>query len=254
MSLDLTLYRTFIEGCERRASAGVDSMVREFMAEFPDATPDEVRAFTVFSIETWLSIYGDAAADRALEMFDEVCEREGIDATSRYYDVIDRTRMADMVGKAKERHLEDGGWDVESYLARCRELMGSYVHRSAWDNTIRNCEANHVRWARVPTGTETCEWCLMLASRGFDYLSSDTARAGCHDDCDCVVVPGRRGTSIEGYDPGAYLDAYERTQHLAAEGYSQSQVRRLMAGEDPKAVGEPAKGRIGRPHGTEAKS
>lgn len=66
-------------------------------------------------------------------------------------------------------------------------------------------------WARVATGRETCEWCLMLVSRGPVYRRADTAgldltdraaqsmiAAGTdvsdlmeewHDGCDCKVVP-----------------------------------------------------------------
>ncbi|QHJ86523.1 capsid maturation protease [Mycobacterium phage Mabel] len=40
-------------------------------------------------------------------------------------------------------------------------------------------------WARVATGRETCAWCLMLISRGPEYLSSDTA--GLHLDTETVV-------------------------------------------------------------------
>lgn len=31
------------------------------------------------------------------------------------------------------------------------------------------------KWARVPSGTETCQFCLMLASRGFAYTSEKSA-------------------------------------------------------------------------------
>ncbi len=59
-----------------------------------------------------------------------------------------------------------------------------------------------MRFARVPTGRETCGWCYMLASRGFGYTSAQAASAGSHEGCDCLVVPGADGeTSVEGYDP-----------------------------------------------------
>ena len=59
-----------------------------------------------------------------------------------------------------------------------------------------------MRFARVPTGRETCGWCYMLASRGFRYTSAQAASAGSHEGCDCLVVPGVDGeTSVEGYDP-----------------------------------------------------
>ena len=67
-------------------------------------------------------------------------------------------------------------------------------------------------WARVPTGAETCAWCLMLCSRGAAYRIGKTVglsievrdffryeREGSfdpkehmhqwHDNCDCKVVP-----------------------------------------------------------------
>lgn len=203
MSLDLTLYRTFIEGCERRAASGIDSMIAEFMAEFPNATPEDVQAFTLEAMDLQLGIWGDAASARALEMFDEVCEREGIPATSKHFDVIEMDKVQDALHYACTLHLKKMDNDQVGYRKRCRMLMESYVHRCAWDSVVRNCEENRVRWARVPTGFETCAWCLMLASRGFDYLSSDTARAGNHNGCDCMVVPGKKGTAIEGYDPDA---------------------------------------------------
>lgn len=208
MSLDLTLYRTFIEGCERRAASGIDSMIKEFLVQYPGATPEEVQAFTWEAVDLQLGIWGDAAAERSLEMFDEVCEREGIRAVSRRYDVIDQDKVADALHYARTLHLEKMDNDQAGYRKRCRTLMESYVHRSAWDNVIRNCEENRIRWARVPTGSETCAWCLMLASRGFDYLSSDTARAGNHNGCDCMVVPGKKGTDIEGYDPDAMARSF----------------------------------------------
>ncbi|WP_419060046.1 hypothetical protein [Ellagibacter isourolithinifaciens] len=48
-----------------------------------------------------------------------------------------------------------------------------------------------VTFARVPTGTETCTFCLMLASRGAVYHSRKTAGEfkHFHRNCDCKVVP-----------------------------------------------------------------
>ena len=51
-----------------------------------------------------------------------------------------------------------------------------------------------VRWARVPTGRETCAFCWMLASRGPVYrvrtAPSDLRdMRAWHDGCDCLAVP-----------------------------------------------------------------
>ena len=49
-----------------------------------------------------------------------------------------------------------------------------------------------VRFARVPTGAETCPFCLMLAGRGAVYHTRKTAGEfrHFHRRCDCKVVPG----------------------------------------------------------------
>ena len=64
-------------------------------------------------------------------------------------------------------------------------------------------------FARMPSGPTTCRWCVMLASRGFDYSSDVAAGEGrkFHDRCDCVIVPGRSRDDLpEDYD----LDEYKR--------------------------------------------
>jgi hypothetical protein len=64
------------------------------------------------------------------------------------------------------------------------------------------------RFARVPSGSETCDFCLMLASRGFVY-HTDAAASHAHANCDCRVMPSWRGNGVEGYDPGAIYDRWQ---------------------------------------------
>ena len=66
------------------------------------------------------------------------------------------------------------------------------------------------RYARVPTGAETCDFCLMLASRGFVYHSTSSAAVDhTHDSCDCRVIQGYPGDEVEGYDPQAIYDRWQ---------------------------------------------
>lgn len=57
-----------------------------------------------------------------------------------------------------------------------------------------------MRYARVPTGRETCGYCYMLASNGWYYKTAQAAGAGSHDGCDCMVMAGGVGTELP-YDP-----------------------------------------------------
>lgn len=65
-------------------------------------------------------------------------------------------------------------------------------------------EKRRVRYARVPSGSETCKFCLMLASRGFVYRSEMSAGSDhYHANCDCRIVPNFGKADIAGYDPDA---------------------------------------------------
>lgn len=98
----------------------------------------------------------------------------------------------------------------EAVRRRVGDLASAQVKRMANRTMTRNAARDGVRYARVPTGAETCGWCLMLASRGFVYASEKTAGATdhYHNDCDCKIMPEFGDTEIEGYDPDALYDVY----------------------------------------------
>lgn len=59
------------------------------------------------------------------------------------------------------------------------------------------------RWARVPSGP-TCEFCILMASRGYVYWSEEKAGGRdnrYHRNDDCQIVSSWGETSIKGYDP-----------------------------------------------------
>lgn len=63
------------------------------------------------------------------------------------------------------------------------------------------------RYARVPSGAETCAWCWSLAGLGFQYKSAESASHS-HPNCDCVIVPSWRESGVEGYDSEYYADLF----------------------------------------------
>lgn len=94
-----------------------------------------------------------------------------------------------------------------------RVITESYHHgnRTTKHNAIRN----GLRYARVPSGT-ACAFCLMLASRGFIYLSKISAgkdKGHYHNHCNCAVVAGNLKMKVGGYDPDGLN---ERMNKLAA--------------------------------------
>ena len=123
------------------------------------------------------------------------------------------------------------GESPEASLARAvARLARDQVARRANATTSHNVGRDSkrgVRFARVPMGSHACQFCVMLASRGFVYHSAKTAGEfdHFHRDCRCKVVAGfpemtyywRNGVrvsrgidpSVEGYDPDAYFRIYE---------------------------------------------
>ena len=71
---------------------------------------------------------------------------------------------------------------------------------------------SRVRFARVPSGVDTCKFCAMLASRGAVYSSEETAGKEIHENCHCTCVPSWGGSDIEGYDPEEYYDRWKHPE------------------------------------------
>lgn len=71
---------------------------------------------------------------------------------------------------------------------------------------------SRVKFARVPSGIDTCGFCAMLASRGAVYSSEDTAGKDIHENCHCTCVPSWGGSTIEGYDPDEYYDRWKHPE------------------------------------------
>lgn len=107
--------------------------------------------------------------------------------------------------------------NTDSFGRLLAERVDYEVKKAAGDCTAAYCRMDGLRpkWARVPSGSETCRFCIMLASRGFVYGSGKSAGAldHYHANCDCRVVQGYEGTQIEGYDPDAYYRVWRRLEN-----------------------------------------
>lgn len=107
----------------------------------------------------------------------------------------------------------------QSFARMVGRLARDQVARRANDTIIHNVGRDSkkgVRFARVPMGSHTCTFCMMLASRGFVYHSRGTAGefSHFHSNCRCKVVAGFPGTKVEGYDPARLYGAWKRMDAL----------------------------------------
>ena len=179
--------------------------------------------------------YADPASTGAIGRADH---RVGIEVYNhgRYFTVTGRqvgtSGIEDRTDEVSELVSERfHGESPEASLARqVGRLARDQVARRANETTSHNVGRDAkrgARFARVPMGAHTCQFCLMLASRGFVYHSAQTAGefGHYHSDCRCKVVAGfpemtyyykngvkvSRGKdpTVEGYDPDAIFSALQ---------------------------------------------
>lgn len=142
--------------------------------------------------------------------------------------------------------LLPGRSSEERVRAAVGSLAADEVKRLANRTTTDNCVRDGKRYARVPTGAETCGFCIMLASRGFVYHSRETAGEfdHYHRSCDCKVIGDLDElTEVEGYDPDALYDLYSEArsrlgEYPAANEISQEIERVLAERAEAEAVAE----------------
>lgn len=93
-------------------------------------------------------------------------------------------------------------------------------------------DPTHPKYARVPSGSYTCAFCVMCASRGFAYWNEETAGKykPFHKDDDCRIIPMWGAAKLNHYDQNHYLSMYEAAKTRAASSSANdicAEMRRL---------------------------
>lgn len=118
----------------------------------------------------------------------------------------------DAAVRAMIQGVVDGG-STADFIAQLIDRADSEVRRSANESVARNARRDKAKvgYARVPSGVETCKWCIAIASKGPSFRSMEIASHS-HANCDCRVVPDF-GDGIQGYDPDYYYDVYKHPEN-----------------------------------------
>ena len=210
-----------VNGLSADAQARVLKVLEQI--EWSPGNIAECRDIVIRALESVLPTYTDAAAQASADFYDasrELCvgEKLGAKAISGY----DPAATAGAV-RAFVQDIVDGK-PVERFNRKVLSRIDYEMKRAAGNSMAENGANDRLepRYARVPSGAETCAFCTMLASRGFAYRTKEKAGAlnHYHADCDCRVVcswdtyesgPSRRrsgGLEVEGYDMDALYDRY----------------------------------------------
>lgn len=83
---------------------------------------------------------------------------------------------------------------METALAQLQGTVQRAVVDAQRATVAHNAAAEGVRYRRHTNYAGACNWCLTMATRGAIYATATSAVKG-HDNCKCIAVPERKGTS-----------------------------------------------------------
>jgi hypothetical protein len=204
--------RSYIDGFTRAINAISERTRKQLAAELAaiDMTQDvaTVRNEVIRIMQTYCGGSTDLVAQLAAEFYDRLRELElgvPMGALALSGRVPEATEES---VRAFAQKLVDG--KPEQFVTLCLERLDYECKVAASQTVLNNGNRDRVkpRYARVPTGSETCDFCLMLASRGFVYRT-EVAASHAHSGCDCRVVPSWKANEVEGYDPAAIFDRWQ---------------------------------------------
>lgn len=207
-----------------------------------------------------LGIYGERVAATACDFYDETLALAGVEGVQPVmpsgifsHDEIDRISRY-QVGKVlkgdEEGFATQVAYDVGSLVYQTNIRTAFYqaglgvngneprglqmTGQTAYVPWARPHDSQYeIRWQRIPQGIETCDFCLMLASRGAVYLTEESAHGhseydpnhvhrGC--DCICVSVPCHneggeliQDVTFEGYDTGEMYELWGEWKQVTAK-------------------------------------
>ena len=184
------------------AASAVEQRVLGWCRSHEGASVAEKREAAKLIMEGFVQAYDDKAAVFASQWYDYRAEQGGARLRQAVTMTVYEPGSVDDVARYQAKKLAKEG--DAAFARACGEFARNDAFRSLNETIIANVGRDRDKgamFARVPTGFETCPFCLMLASRGAVYHSRKTAGewGRFHRGCDCKVVP-----SFEG-DPDAEL-------------------------------------------------
>ncbi len=209
----LAAYRRAVQAAQGNAAEAARRALARWDAANPAATVEQAREAAIRIAQAAVDSYGGAASSASCALFDSVMEAEGVNVgAARMASTAARRGAVEGTVHRVAGALDGSPESFEAFSQAIGQLASREVKLAADLTVEQNVEratktraGRRVRYARVPGGADPCAWCAMLASRGFVYMSAESASAASHHHCSCSIVPGVSGsTKVDGYDPGYY--------------------------------------------------
>ena len=181
-----------------RLNQKAGQLMREYIGSHGTESTDDLIAYAYGLVTK----YGEGSAELACQMYDALAEaaNAGVPAAEPA-EPADYGEVARMVNATKNQNP-----------ANLPNGVSRLVKRAGADTTLKNAVRDGAEWAWVPHG-DTCPFCIMLASNGWQKASSKVLKGGhaehIHANCDCeFAIRFDHNTTVAGYDPEKYLKQY----------------------------------------------
>lgn len=233
---EFAAYNREVAGIGDRAAADVESSVLAWCRSHEGATVAEKREAAKLIMEGFVQGYDDVAAEFAAQWYDHRAEQGGARLEQAVTMTTYEPDAVDAVVRYQAKKLAKGG--DAAFAKACGEFARNDAFRSLNETISANVGRDKdkgVRFARVPTGFETCTFCLMLASRGAVYHTRKTAGEfkHFHRNCDCKIVPGfgddPDAELVEGVRPKELYELYKQFKDIDGYGLPKAQADAVKA-------------------------
>lgn len=149
--------------------------------------------------------YGNASSSLAALMYDTITELEGV-----FYPAAE---VADLISYGEVAKTVNGTLKVSQNPDMIGGSIGRLVKRSGQDTLLNNAIRDGAQFAWIPSG-DSCAFCAMIASNGWQYASKDALDGGhaehIHANCNCTyMIRHSPKTDVRGYDPSEYKRMYD---------------------------------------------
>lgn len=232
------------------AASNVEESIMRWCREHESATVAEKREAAKLIMEGFVQAYDDTAAKFAADWYDYRAEKSGARLEQAITMTTYSSESVDDVARYQAKKLLDG--DDAAFARACGEYARNDLFRSLnetiMDNVGRDKDKG-ARFARIPTGFETCTFCLMLASRGAVYHTRKSAGEfkHFHRGCDCKVAPSfdpdPDAEVVEGVKPRELYERYKMFKQIDESenlnvAEKTAEKRRLLGVPGPEVVYE----------------
>ena len=215
-SAEFAAYNRAVARIGDKAASDVKASVLAWCRANASASVAEKREAAKLIMDGYIQGYDDIAAEFAAEWYDHRAQKSGVALDQAITMTTYKPESVDDVARYQAKKLAKGG-DAE-FAKACGEYARNDAFRSLNETIIANVGRDKdrgARFARVPTGFETCTFCLMLASRGAVYHTRKSAGEWkhFHRGCDCKVVPSFEDDPyaevVEGVKPRELQERYK---------------------------------------------